>query len=71
MSARFSPFIIMTRSLVTLVELDTQQLQFIIDVLWGHDPKDTRKLAEQHRVKETDLVCHLCKCLNDALAELD
>ena len=54
-----------------MATLDTQQLQFLIDLMWGHDPKDTQRLAQQHGVKETDLLCQLSKCLNDALAELD
>jgi uncharacterized protein YidB (DUF937 family) len=54
-----------------MVTLDTQQLQFLIDVLWGHDPRDTRKLSEQHGVDENQLLCQLAECLNNALAELD
>jgi|DEB0MinimDraft_6_1074348.scaffolds.fasta_scaffold70147_3 uncharacterized protein YidB (DUF937 family) len=57
-------------SVVTMATLDTQQLQFLIDLMWGHDPKDTQRLAQQHGVDETDLLCQLSKCLNDALAEI-
>ena len=58
-------------SVVTMATLDTQQLQFLIDLMWGHDPDDTRKLAEQHGVNQTETLYQLCKCLNNALAELD
>ena len=58
-------------SVVTMATLDTQQLQFLIDLMWGHDPKDTKTLAKQHGVNEIDILCQLSKCLNDALAELD
>lgn len=58
-------------SVATLVPLDTQQLQLLIDLMWGHDPKDTKKLAKQHGVDDQDLLCQLAKCLNNALAELD
>lgn len=54
-----------------MATLDTQQLQFLIDLMWGHDPKGTKILAQQHGVNETDLLCQLSKCLTDALAELD
>jgi uncharacterized protein YidB (DUF937 family) len=54
-----------------MATLDTQQLQFLIDLMWGHDPKDTKKLAKQHGVDDRALVCQLSKCLNSALAELD
>ena len=57
-------------SVVTMATLDTQQLQFLIDVLWGHDPRDTRKLSDQHGVDENQLMCQLSECLNNALAEL-
>ena len=58
-------------SVVTMATLDTQQLQFLIDVMWGHDPRDTHKIAKQHGVDENQLVCQLAECLNNALAELD
>jgi uncharacterized protein YidB (DUF937 family) len=58
-------------SVVTMATLDTQQLQFLIDLMWGHDPKDTRKLAKHHGVDEIKLLCQLAECLNNALAELD
>ena len=58
-------------SVVTMATLDTQQLQFLIDLMWGHDAKDTKKLAKQHGVNDWDLLCQLAECLNNALAELD
>ena len=57
-------------SVVTMATLDTQQIQFLIDVMWGHDPRDTRKIAEQHGVDENQLLCQLAECLNNALAEI-
>ena len=58
-------------SVVTMATLDTQQLQFLIDMLWGYDPEDTRRLAEHHGVDDDALVCQLAECLNNALSELD
>lgn len=57
-------------SVVTMATLDTQQLQFLIDVMWGCDPRETHKIAEQHGVDENQLMCQLAECLNNALAEL-
>jgi len=58
-------------SVVTNVTLDTQQLKFLIDLMWGHSPVDCRKVAKQHGVDDVTVQCQLWKCLQDALSELD
>jgi len=57
-------------SVVTMVTLDTQQIKFLIDVMWGHDPRDIRKISEHHGVNDDEVLCQLSKCLGDALREL-
>jgi hypothetical protein len=58
-------------SVATLVPLDTQQIKFLIDLLWGHDPVDCRKTAEHHGVDDVTVQYQLWNCLHSALAELD
>ena len=51
--------------------MDTQQIKFLIDLMWSHDVASCRKTAKHHGVDDIDLQCHLFKCLGSALSELD
>lgn len=61
----------MTRSVVTLVELNTQQLKFLIDIMWGAPLSVIKDSAVHYKIDEVALEGHLQNCLRDALAELD
>jgi hypothetical protein len=54
-----------------MVTLDTQQIKFLIDLMWGHDARDARKTAEHHGVDDIAVQCQLWNCLQSALRELD
>lgn len=53
----------------TDVVLNTQQLKFIIDLMWATDEKITRQIATRHRIDDRDLECHLASCLGCALTD--
>ena len=58
-------------SVVTEVTLDTQQIKFLMNLMWGHDVRDARKIAEHHGVNDCQVMCQLSMCLGSALSELD
>jgi hypothetical protein len=58
-------------SVVTNVTLDTQQIKFLIDLMWGHNPLDSLKTAKHHGVDDVAVQCQLWNCLQSALSELD
>ena len=60
----------MERSVTTHVELNTQQIKFIIDIMWGSPLGIVKKAALHHVIDETVLEGHLQNCLQDALEEL-
>jgi hypothetical protein len=60
----------MERSVTTHVELNTQQIKFIIDIMWGSPLGIVKQAALHHGIDEVVLEGHLQNCLRDALAEL-
>ena len=58
-------------SVVTMVELDTQQIKYIIDLMWSTDPTLGNSIAVRHNVDDIHLEKHLTKELGRALDELD
>ena len=55
-------------SVVTMVELDTQQIKYLIDLMWTTDPTLSNQVAVRHNVDDVALE----KVLNIALgAALD
>ena len=58
-------------SVVTMVELDTQQIKYLIDLMWSTDPTLGNSIAVRHNVDDIHLEKHLTKELGRALDELD
>jgi len=58
-------------NVVTEVQLNTNQIKFLIDLMWGSPLSIVRTTANRHDVDDVDLEGHLAKCLGSALAELD
>ena len=50
-------------SVVTMVELDTQQIKYLIDLMWSTDPTLSNQVAVRHNVDDVALE----KVLNIAL----
>ena len=50
-------------SVVTMVELDTQQIKYIVDLMWSTDPTLSNQIAIRHNVDDVALE----KILNIAL----
>tara|TARA_B100000427_G_scaffold271109_1_gene237964 strand:- start:1895 stop:2155 length:261 start_codon:yes stop_codon:yes gene_type:complete len=57
-------------SVVTQVELDTQQIKYIIDLMWTIDPGLGNQVACRHNVNDADLEKHLNIVLGRALDEI-
>ena len=57
-------------SVVTQVELDTQQIKFLCDLMMGCPLGYTKDHAAQHDVDDSGLYNHLQNCLQEALGEL-
>ena len=58
-------------SVVTMVELDTQQIKYLIDLMWSTDPTIGNQIAVRHNVDDIQLEKHLTKELGRALDEHD
>lgn len=59
------------KSVVTNVELDTQQLKFLIDLMWGCPLGIVKDTAERHKIDDNELESVLSMNLGAALAELN
>ena len=59
------------RRTVTDVTLDTQEIKFLIDCMWGQSRHDSQALAIRHKINDVSLEARLQKALGDALYELD
>jgi hypothetical protein len=59
------------KTLVTEITINSQQLKFLIDLMWGSPLSVVKATAERHDVDDVELESHLSKCLGSALLELD
>ena len=59
------------KSLVTHVELNTQQIKFLIDLMWGCPLGIVKDAAERHKIDDVELESLLSMNLGSALAELE
>jgi len=57
-------------SVVTKVTLNTQQIKFLIDLLWGSPEKLVNDIARRHNVNDAEVENELQFCLGSALSEL-
>jgi len=57
-------------NVVTMVELDTCQIRYLIDLMWSMNPSMTSQLAVRHGVDDAELEKQLQIALGSALAEL-
>jgi len=57
-------------SVVTQVELDTQQIKFLLDMMMGCPLGHTEQYSAHHSVNAGHLYNHLQNCLQEALSEL-
>ena len=57
-------------SVVTMVELDTNQIKYLIDLMWSTDPNVSNQTALRHNVDDRKLEAHLNVVLGRALDEL-
>lgn len=60
----------MPRSVTTLVELNTQEIKFLVDLMWATDERIAKQVANRHGVDDNQLEKHLQINLGSALAEL-
>ena len=56
-------------SVVTMVELDTQQIKYLIDLMWSTDPTLSNQVAVRHNVDDVKLEKTLNIALGSALDE--
>jgi len=56
---------------VTELTIDTQEIKFLIDCMWGQSRHDSQALAFRHNINDVDLEGRLQKALGDALFELN
>jgi len=59
------------KNVVTEVQLDTNQIKFLIDLMWSTPLNTMKTTADRHDVDDVFLESHLEMCLGSALAELD
>ena len=57
-------------SVVTMVELDTQQIKYIVDLMWSTDPTLSNQIAIRHNVDDVALEKILNIALGGALDEI-
>ncbi len=57
-------------SVVTMVELDTQQIKYLIDLMWTTDPTLSNQIAVRHNVDDVALEKTLNIALGGALDEI-
>ena len=57
-------------SVVTMVELDTQQIKYLIDLMWSTDPTLSNQVAVRHNVDDVKLEKTLNIALGSALDEV-
>ena len=57
-------------SLVTMVELDTQQIKYLIDLMWTTDTTLSNQIAIRHNVDDVALEKTLNIALGGALDEI-
>tara|TARA_B100000287_G_C20421264_1_gene697597 strand:- start:77 stop:346 length:270 start_codon:yes stop_codon:yes gene_type:complete len=57
-------------SVVTMVELDTQQIKYLIDLMWSTDPTLSNQVAIRHNVDDVKLEKTLNIALGSALDEV-
>tara|TARA_X000000368_G_scaffold379659_1_gene334904 strand:+ start:296 stop:505 length:210 start_codon:yes stop_codon:yes gene_type:complete len=55
---------------VTMVELDTQQIKYLIDLMWSTDPTISNNVALRHSVDDVQLESRLNLALGSALGEV-
>ena len=55
---------------VTMVELDTQQIKYLIDLMWSTDPTISNNVALRHSVDDVQLESRLNLALGSALGEI-
>ena len=60
----------MDESVVTMVELDTQQIKYLIDLMWSTDPTLSNQVAVRHNVDDVKLEKTLNIALGSALDEV-
>ena len=51
---------------VTMVELDTQQIKYLIDLMWSTDPTISNNVALRHSVDDVQLESRLNLALGSA-----
>ena len=57
-------------SVVTMVELDTQQIKYIVDLMWSTDPTLSNQIAIRHNVDDVALEKILNIALGGAIDEI-
>ena len=57
-------------SVVTMVELDTQQIKYIVDLMWSTDPTLSNQIAIRHNVDDVALEKILNIALGGSLDEI-
>ena len=57
-------------SVVTMVELDTQQIKYIVELMWSTDPTLSNQIAIRHNVDDVALEKILNIALGGALDEI-
>jgi hypothetical protein len=55
---------------ITEVTLSTNQIKYLIDVMWSCEPKLSQQISIRHQVSDVELERHLQICLGSALSEL-
>ena len=60
----------MDESVVTMVELDTQQIKYLIDLMWTTDTTLSNQIAIRHNVDDVALEKTLNIALGGALDEI-
>lgn len=58
------------QSVVTLVTLSTNQIKYLIDVMWSSEPKLSKQISVRHKVSDVEIEKQLQICLGSALSEL-
>jgi len=57
-------------NVVTMVELDTCQIRYLIDLMWSMNPSMSSQLAVRHGIDDSTLERQLQIALGSALAEI-
>jgi len=59
-----------SKSVVTMVELSTNDIKYLIDVMWSTEPQLSQQISIRHGVNDHELERKLQIALGSALAEL-